>query len=241
MSQPLLLGFGHRARNGKDTICRHIAQEYGNRFKIATLPFAHTLKFEVNDAVEEWGGMVNLFTALANGEVTGAPALPSWVQYDHNPDMTDPLCPYGKQRTLLQWWGTEWRRYQDANYWVKAHRQRVSQLGAQGYQIVLVPDLRFPNEFMYLKSEGEVYKVERPNFVDLASAPHESEYALAGSQWKWDGTISVDEIADPVEREEKFRQYACELFDQIVADYTSVPTSPLLIVRSVGFNGEVRA
>lgn len=240
MNRPLLIGFGHGARRGKDTLARHIVTEYGSRYRIATLPFAAPLKMEVNDLATQYGGMLNLFSALANREVPGFPALPAWVQYETSPDMSDPLCPLGKQRTLLQWWGTEFRRYEDVNHWIKKHRQRVSQLAMQGVQIVLVTDVRFPNEFFYLKAEGEVYKVERPNYVSDVP-PHQSESALAGPQWKWDGNISIDEIADTAEREAQFRQYARELFDQIIADYTTVPTSPLLITRQVGFDGDVRA
>lgn len=184
-NMPIVMGIGHRARYGKDTVANMIKEERGKEYNIAISPFAAALKQEVNENALKAGGMRRLF-GEKNGGSGGDPyeymradgafvELPPWVQYDPDPPMDDPLCPLGKQRTLLQWWGSEFRRAIDPNYWVDKNAKFISESGAE---IVLVPDMRFLNELDFCQEYGETIKVHRPNF-DNGVGDHISETALA--------------------------------------------------------------
>jgi len=103
--------------------------------------------------------------------------------------MTDPLCPYGKQRTLLQWWGTEFRRAQDPDYWVKKTMARISE---ENPEVALISDLRFPNEVEGIRAAGGyVVRVDRVGYVSDVPE-HVSEKALDGmSEMDWDYVIKA--------------------------------------------------
>ena len=145
--QSVVIGFGHRARSGKDTVAQMIKQYRGitdpadfevgafdlraPTYDIRIYSFAGELKREVNENAEKSGGMIRLFDNglrmegagywQTNGNIL---PLPEWVQYDPNAPMDDPLCPYGKQRALLMWWGTEFRRSINPDYWVQKLAKR---------------------------------------------------------------------------------------------------------------------
>jgi len=148
------------------------------RYDIRRYAFADALKREVNDAARKAGGMLNLLTlssrrfALCDGYYMD---FPDWVYYDAEAPMDDPLCPYGKQRTLLQWWGAEYRRAQDPDYWV---RQLAFTIELEKPQIALISDLRFENEMKFVKQYGEAIRVDRDS---LPPATHISETALQDS------------------------------------------------------------
>lgn len=222
--QSLLFGFGHRARSGKDTVAAMITKERGlnelpPRYDIRTYSFAGELKREVNECAMKSGGMIKLFDPglfiggflQENGNIL---PLPEWVQYDPNPDMTDPLCPYGKQRTLLQWWGTEYRRSINPDYWVKALVKRIAD---DQPEIALITDVRFPNEVQFIQRYGEVIKVDRPSlpFLRGAAGVHASELALANFDG-WDAVIKNDGDL------ETLRERALFTFDMLMS---AVPTT----------------
>jgi len=132
----IIIGFGHRARCGKDTVCQFIIDKFhkenGGPYEIKRYAFADELKAEVRgrerQLCEEYG-------------------IP------YRPDKE------GKCRELLQWWGTEFRRVQDSEYWVKKLSGR---LDIELPQIALVSDVRFRNEAEWIKDrEGYYVKVER--------------------------------------------------------------------------------
>lgn len=214
MAMPIIFGFGHRAKHGKDTVADMIIAERGSQYNIMKISFAEALKKEVNELAEKSGSMFNLFYdglrqegfgyLQANGNII---ALPDWVQYDPNADMTDPLCPYGKQRTFLQWYGTQYRRSIDAQYWVSKHQEACEKSGAD---IVFAPDMRFPNEMQYVREYGETTKVHRPNF-DNGLNGHISEEALASMHdSEWSAVISNDRTL------EDLRKMALYVFDELL-------------------------
>jgi hypothetical protein len=202
----LIIGFGHKARHGKDEAVRAILGRDPETFQADSAfvdarkySFADALKREVNDAVQKYGSMQNLFYELAPyGD--DEPTIPDWVTYDPNPDMTDPLCPYGKQRTLLQWWGTEYRRAQDPDYWVKKTMAKISE---DHPEVALISDLRFPNEVEGIRNAGGyVVRVDRIGFKSDVPE-HVSERALDGmSEMDWDYVIKAPEGGLDVLREE---------------------------------------
>lgn len=68
-------------------------------------------------------------------------------------------------RQILQWWGTEYRRRQDVNYWTKQIaaivNYRIHELHERNFVIV---DCRYPNEVECVRSMGgELWQVNRPS------------------------------------------------------------------------------
>lgn len=195
----IIFGFGHKARHGKDTVAAAIKEARGltassarrltassdptqwiGKYDIRIYSFAGELKREVNENAKMAGGMRNLFDdglripGAGYMQTTGNfLALPDWVQYDPNPDWSDPLCPMGKQRTLLQWWGTEYRRNADQDYWVNKLKARLAE---DKPEIALITDMRFPNEMTFIKEYGDTIKVLRAGAASVNE--HISEKAL---------------------------------------------------------------
>lgn len=204
--ESLVLGFGHRARHGKDTVAAEIIKRRNGNgpgwYDVRGYSFAKELKDEVNKNAMMAGGMIRLFDSIYRAEGSGYMQtngnliqLPDWVQYEPQPDMSDPLCPYGKQRTLLQWWGTEYRRSVDPDYWVK---RLAARLEADKPEIALLTDMRFPNEMSFVQEYGDAIKVERRNpdgtlYAAPGLVPHPSEEALAHvPDYQWDAILTND-------------------------------------------------
>lgn len=183
----LIFGFGHRARHGKGSAAEAIKEARGDQYDIRIYGFSDELKREVTRSASSSGGMHALFSESrgghyqSNGNVI---LLPEWVQFDENAPMDDPLCPLGKQRTLLQWWGTQYRRSVEPDYWVDRIKEKLAK---EQPEIALLTDMRFPNEFRFVQEYGETIKVHNPR-VPALSVAHPSEEALAGvpdSEWGW--------------------------------------------------------
>jgi hypothetical protein len=152
-----------------------------------------------------------------------ASQLPKWVKYDPTPDMTDPLCPLGKQRTLLQWWGTEFRRKQDPFYWVKKLRDQVR---AERPRVALIDDLRFFNEVAWVKQDKDnrIIRLDRVGFQESAlitstESTHASEQeldALPAKDWHYTVEVTDGDLQGLTEA-------AVYIFDQIVDELTAKP------------------
>lgn len=164
----LILAFGNKARQGKDTAVGAIIDYYAGKRKTMAkhglfsnvltkhVNFADALRKEVTAAISTAGTLEKL---LKQGLPDGT-QIPAWVTADPKPDMTDPLLPHGKHPKLLQYWGTEYRRAQNPEYWVNEWKKQVS--GFNG--IVLTGDCRFQNEAKAVKSLGGfVVNVQRVN------------------------------------------------------------------------------
>lgn len=200
-------------RHGKDTAAAAIKEARGGHYDILILPFAAALKTEVNENAMRAGGMLKLFDdglripgAGYVQENENFLALPDWVQYDWNAPMDDPLCPYGKQRTLLQWWGTEFRRNANVQYWVDKHKEEVERVRPE---VVLVTDVRFFNEVAYVKEYGDAIRVFNPRIAVLGNS-HSSEEQLANYEG-WDATITNDGSLDDL------KQKAVDTFDMLMS------------------------
>jgi hypothetical protein len=186
----VVIGFGYRARSGKGTAVDEIIKQRGllpvgnwancglsERYDIRKYSFADALRNEVNDTLKRAGGAVSLL--LVNRPTHFVQAnenfieLPDWVQLEENPEVNEQY-PYGKHRSLYQFWGTEYRRSIDSEYWVRQLAQRIE---LEKPQIALIDDMRFPNEFDFVSQYGETVLVDRQG---LPESTHASETALAG-------------------------------------------------------------
>lgn len=94
-------------------------------------------------------------------------------------------------RTLLQWWGTDYRRkFFGEDYWTKEFLHRINAVPSET-QYLLVPDVRFENELQCLRSLGaEVWMVRR-NKCDISDV-HQSENDLIKRSFKFERTIYND-------------------------------------------------
>ena len=225
MIDSVIFGFGFRARSGKDVAVAEIIRQRGllpetstdnllkneqERYDIRRYAFADALKREVNAAAIEAGGMENLFLpnrrfAMCKGYYMD---FPDWVQYDPDAPMDDPMCPLGKQRSLLQFWGAEFRRSQDHGYWV---RQLANTIALEKPTIALISDLRFPNEMEFVQQYGETVRVDRDS---LPPATHISETALADiSDENW--SIILENNGSL----EEFKEGAIVTFDELLLNF----------------------
>lgn len=170
-------------------------------YDIRSYSFAKELKDEVNKVYESFSYHTiepfkvwnNVFFALRNRGVNLPDGkwlmIPDWVTMETDPDTSDPLCPYGKHRTLLQWWGTDYRRNNFGdNYWVE---RAAARLAAERPEIALFTDMRFPNEMAFVQEYGLAIKVQRPGLASPNA--HISEEALAHvPDSEWDAIFTND-------------------------------------------------
>lgn len=209
----VVIGFGYRARSGKDTAVAEILAKRGLRgdivktgehtyhiegYDICRYAFADALKREVSEEADKAGGMEKLFAPNYCFPKKGyVMTLPDWVKYDPDDE---------KNRTLHQWWGTEYRRSDDESYWV---RQVAEQIEREKPQYALLSDMRFPNEMKFAKQHGFTVRVDRPG---LPPATHASETALENVEG-W------DYLLDNSGTLESFQEGAVALFDDVVTSF----------------------
>jgi hypothetical protein len=210
--KPLIIGFGHKARQGKDECCKHLIETYGDRYDIRKYGFADQLKTEVYDALENWRDKI-WNVAPFNYLVLPHPIT---TVDRFNPQVADKVAWIDANKTnpdlvrLLVWWGTEFRRAQDNFYWVKALRARIER---EQPQIALISDLRFKNEFYYIAAYGGyTVKVTRTGFQlnDGRSTTHQSEVDLDGIKFHFEIDVLDGEV-------EQLKKDACCVFEMIVA------------------------
>lgn len=86
--------------------------------------------------------------------------------------ITAPRSP----RQILQWWGTEYRRKQDPNYWTRQLTARITAYQRNGERRFVITDCRFDNEADTVRALGaHIWQVKRPD-VD-ASTSRENGHA----------------------------------------------------------------
>lgn len=149
VQRPLVIGLGHKAEQGKDEVAKAIFDSRGGQFDIRLYSFAKALRAEVAGREEE--------LCRIHG-----------IKYE----------PENKNRALLQWWGTDYRRASDQDYWVK---KLADEIFVDNPQIAIITDCRFPNELDYVEKtmKGVSVKVTRLGHHSERTHPkHLSEMAL---------------------------------------------------------------
>jgi hypothetical protein len=211
MSQ-LILGIGNKARHGKDSFAKAIELYYGKinatalKHSMSLKPiivqqhaFADALYKEVNAQLKHGDSIWKtrcVYAGNDDGFTFSYAELPEWVQPDPNPEVSE-RSPYGKHPKLLQWWGTEFRRARDPNYWVDKFVAGINPKA----DIVIATDMRFLNEAdMIKKLGGYTVQVNRLNadgtpFVDTARpANHVSEIQLDGYNYDYKITVKTGDL-----------------------------------------------
>jgi hypothetical protein len=207
--EPILLGFGHKTKHGKDTASAHCAAKYGGKYVIKEYSFASALKVEVYDALltplhEYWATTKDYFllphpTKPAN-EATDEEKV-AWIEQNKK--------ILGNH---LQLYGTEFRRAQDKFYWIKKTHAKIT---ADSPQFAFIRDMRMPNEALYIKShKGFTIKCNRVGYVNPDRDPnHISETAL--DNFKFDFVINHEEgdVAELLSCAEQVFEHIVSLFD----------------------------
>ncbi len=167
----ILLGISGKKRSGKDTICGFIKDIVNGmpEYTFAHINFADALYEEVACAL--WPAIHRDNKAALNRKI-------ETIKADKD-----------SFRTLLQWWGTDWRRkFFDEHYWINKWAAKIRL--APENAIVVCSDVRFLNELQAVRGcKGYAWRVSRPN-LELSDL-HSSEIDL-DNRHDWDDSITND-------------------------------------------------
>lgn len=153
---------------GKDTVADILCAQYD----YVKLAFGDLLKREVQNA---------LHTGVA------PEGLSEVGQYAFNNCIhSGDIYPFQKptstmMRVLLQQWGTEFRRAQDPNYWVKLLDSRMTHINAvTGVFHFVISDVRFINELEWVKrQDGILWYIDGTcRLTEGVNTKHVSEGAI---------------------------------------------------------------
>lgn len=89
-------------------------------------------------------------------------------------------------RPILQWWGTDFRRGQNKNYWIQQWAKAAACYTSD--DVVVVPDVRFQNEAEIIQyNGGHLWRVVRPaiDAIKYEQGNHASE------QLDWHSSLQV--------------------------------------------------
>ena len=139
MCPPRLIGLCGRMGSGKDTTAELLAP-YGYK----RLAFADPLKQEVADCIQDERFPEDIPLDLFEVMLTSRPR-----------DAWKKPTPDG-MRKLLQWYGTDFRRNQDSEYWIKKAESSIR----DGKYVF--SDVRFPNEASLIRKHGgQIWRIVR--------------------------------------------------------------------------------
>lgn len=172
-----IIGLAGRAGCGKDTIADYLVEKYG----FLKFSFSDALYDEVQKAYDLWDQSL-----LRDRETkdTPTPRLARWacsdLEFDkllqRHGELTDkPLSP----RKILQLWGTEYRRTQDPDYWLKKAALFVD--ASREYKVpgIVNTSVRYPNEQKFIHElDGTIWHVHRKDLPPMDNAGHSSEIPL---------------------------------------------------------------
>lgn len=155
MSYPKLIGLTGFSTSGKDLTA-------------ALLKMIGYTRFGFADAVRE--------ELATNKDV---PSMPQHVLEDYIQACTVSGWLYKKPmsseaRRTLQWYGSEYRRAQDPDYWIKKLTHKLATYTSKVPLFpVVISDVRFLNEATWINRwDGVIWRIERPG---LKSDGHQSE------------------------------------------------------------------
>ncbi len=174
----MVIGLTGHFHAGKDEVARRLVARYGFRRH----GFSDALKGEVRDRL----GRTLVAYVLERAHL---------MRVDPPADMEAEIrrLLYIQRtpvtRALLQEWGTELRRAEDEDYWVKALWATVDSI--EDVPKIVIADTRFPNEVDSVRSRGGLLaRVVRPGF---SGNDHASEHYIDGlsvdHEFRNDGTL----------------------------------------------------
>lgn len=179
----ILLGMAGAAGSGKDAVADYLVQRYG----FVKFSFSDALYREVTAAFglpddsllrdRETKEVESPLLALENCADDDFAEL--LLANDSSPLSMTPLSP----RQILQWWGTEYRRTQDPDYWIAQAEQwlvrvhEITRYPEHRPQLFVNTSVRFENERQWVKDlEGNIWHLRRDAAAPVAG--HVSEAPL---------------------------------------------------------------
>ncbi len=163
----LVVGICGDKQHGKDTVAQglvSLAQEYG--VKSIQQAMANPLKEEI---AECFAPRMNVTKWELVRQMNTTGTKERW-------------------RLLMQWWGTEYRRADNKDYWVDRMRAWLDMHNP--YRFVTISDIRFQNEISLVQHfNGYLIRVNRPGFpTDDAHASEQEWKQFTG----WNQVIEND-------------------------------------------------
>lgn len=178
--KPFIIGLGHQAGVGKDTLANYLIEKLGPRnpgewgeffpIDIRRYAFGDELKVEVFDFLQSFRFTTEKLRDLDFYNETDLPR-PYLKIYSREHKLVWVNFNKTELRLLLQGWGTEFRREQDPNYWVK---KAMAQVNKDNPQVAIFTDMRFENEAREMDVQ---INLVRPNFSNGVPS-HRSEEEL---------------------------------------------------------------
>ena len=194
----MIIGFAGKAASGKTTAARYLMELQDN---IVILPMAVVLRQEVENFIRQvgaedkvslvYGDQDDKIRVFYVDEKNALQLCPVWAGFvSMNQDIQDqPGQTAVTVRRILQWWGTEYRRAQDPDYWTKAWEKKLREYDPTQTHII-VDDVRFVNELEVIKNNGGRFvRILRPGFNGANN--HSSENSLDDYD-AWDLVIDND-------------------------------------------------
>lgn len=195
----MIIGFAGKAASGKTTAAKHLLEQSDTN--IVILPMAQVLREEVENFIRQvgsedqvpliYGDQDDKVQIFHINEQLAREQCPVWSNFmvAHQDIQDQPGQSAVSVRRILQWWGTEYRRAQDHDYWIKAWEKKLQEYDLTTTH-VLVDDVRFVNELNIIKKHGGIFiKIERPGFDGANN--HSSENSLDHYD-HWDLVIEND-------------------------------------------------
>lgn len=192
----LVLGLAGNAGVGKSSVAAYLAKRFG----FIRLSFAGPLRSEVAEAFDlpDTDLLVNRETkdtptpllALKRCHDAAFVKLVSEMQDNLHRKLGCDLYLYPEgvawsPRQILQWWGTEYRRAQDEDYWLKKFDETVAACRGALYpehrpNFFVVDDARFSNEqnLIHEGYDGNVWHIRRDVIDQAVTDTHASAQPL---------------------------------------------------------------
>lgn len=217
----ILLGFGHRARNGKDTVANMLKEKLDN---VEIIHWADGVYEECINAnstypliVQEFVTKTKSYYSVLQDKKTGDRfAISSQTDpYLHKIFMDRKITEYQgmdlKDAEILQFWGTNYRRtFCDKDYWVNLTINKARDIAEKmSSGFILIPDTRFKNEVDSIRMNGGYYikvirtKKDGTQFIsDDRDPTHPSEAEL--NDYPAEVTLKAFDVTELKTQVEKF-------------------------------------
>ncbi len=170
----MLIGLAGKFGAGKDAVADVMVERYGFR----KLSFAEPLRIECAEALSMCKFPDSMPTDL-HWELTRLYITCP----DRNIIWAKPTRP--EVRRMLQWWGSDFRRAQDPDYWTK----RAAEIIAAEPRHIVISDARYLNEAQLVKQFGKLWLVQRPSLQLTEHHSHISEQ-FVDTYTDWDLVIN---------------------------------------------------